>query len=175
METQATAAPQIITVEEQLKRLRAGTKEVYEIAIRSFKIPVRILSIDEVNLIRRDAIKTAHLQAGDDVDKNVNIQRTTLAMASTITKNVPLLSDKLLGMMSVDEINHLYNEYIAVMENVNPSLETISEEVFRALVEGLKKNTVSSKDLSLHQLRAICTAYQDLIQRPAAQTSPVGS
>ncbi len=163
----------IITAEDLLKKLRAGVKETHEIRLRELVVPVRVLSIDETNAIRREAIANAAKLMGDETDKSLYAQKLTLKLASTLNKNgAPILSDKLLSMMTVDEVNHLYNEYITVMDSVNPSLETITSEQFRFLVDGLKKNTLTSRDLSLHQLRAICTSFADLIQRQETHDSP---
>ena len=163
----------IQTVDMLLAKMRAGTQEVYEIEMRELKIPVRVLSIDELSAVRRDAIQKVSMQMGDDTDKALHTQKAVLRLASTLVPNsAPMLADKLLSRLGVDEINFLYNEYIAIMDRVNPALETIQPEQFRALVDALKKNTMSAKDLSLHQLRAICTAFQELIQRPATQTLP---
>lgn len=155
-----------------IAKMRAGTKEMYEISIRELVIPVRILSIDEINQIRREAAQTVARTSGDDTDRNLHIQKTTLTLAASFG-GISMLSDKFYAAahISVDEINYLYNEYIRVLDSVNPSLEQISHEQFRAIVDGLKKNTVTSNDLSLQQLRAICSAYQELIQRQVTHSS----
>lgn len=163
---------EIQTAEDLLAKMRAGTRQVHEIRMRDLVIPVRVLTIEEMNLIRRDAIKQAIAASGDEIDKNVLVQRSTLKLATTVEKGgAPFLSDKVLSLTTVDEINHLYNEYIRIVESVNPSLEQISSEQFKSLVDALKKSLITSNDLSLVQLRAICTAFVDLIQRQAAQVS----
>lgn len=162
----------ITTADDLLAKMRAGVKEVYEIRLRDLVIPVRLISVDEVNQIRREAKRNATLlKGGDETDGNLEIQKCTLKLASNIARGVPILSDKLLSMLTVDEITHLYNEYVNVMDAVNPSLQSIDPEVFRSLVDALKKNTISAKDCSLVQLRAICSAFADLIQRLEIQNS----
>jgi len=164
-------APQVTTAEDMLAKMRAGTKEVYEIRMREMIIPVRVLSIDEVNAIRREAIMETTKKQGDETDKNLLVQKLSLKLASTLVKNsAPILSDKLLSLLTMDEVNYLYEEYIRVMDAVNPSLQAIEPEQFKLLVDALKKSHLSSKDLSLLQLRAICTAFVDLIQRLESQT-----
>lgn len=156
----------IVTAEDLLAKMRAGTKELHEIRLRDLVIPVRVLSIDETNAIRRQAIQDATMKSGDEVDKNVAIQKSTLKLASTMTKGGgPMLSDKLLNMMSVDELGFLYEEYIKVMDDVNPSIDRMTEDQFKVLVEAVKKNHLSARDLSLSQLKAIFSAFQGLIQR----------
>jgi len=161
--------PNIVSAEDLLRKMRAGIKEDFLIKMRDLTIPVRILSIDELTQIRREAIKHASIMGGDDAEKNIFIEKTVLKMASTVHGG-PILSDKLLSIMSVDEINFLYSEYTKIQDDINPMLERIKPEQFRALVDAVKKKSVSSKDCSLHQLRAIFTAYQDLIERLETQT-----
>lgn len=168
----ATRAPQITTAEEMLARMRAGVKEVYDIRVRDLLIPVRVLSVDEMNAIRHEAKRK--LMTGDDVDQALAVQKSTLLLASTIggKGSVPTLSEKFLGLMSTDEINFLYNEYVKVLDEVNPSLQTIPPEEFRALVDHVKKKALTSRDCSLHQLRAIFSAFQDLILKLETQKLP---
>lgn len=161
--------PQITTVEDLLAKMRAGTRQHHEIRIRDLVVPVRVLSIDEVNAIRREALKQS--MGFDDVDKNVIVQKTTLRLASAMTGAMPALPDKLLDMMSVDELNYMYEEYVKVMDDVNPAVEQITNERVRELVEAVKKNLVSAKDLSIRELRTVFSLFQDLIQRMEAQPS----
>jgi hypothetical protein len=162
---------QPITAEDMLAKMRAGIKEVSSIRIRELVLPVRVLSVDEMNAIRHEALKKSAM--GDQVDHDLAMQKSTLLLASTIggKGSVPGMSEKFLGLCSTDEINHLYNEYVVFLDGVNPSLEIISEADFRALVDAVKKNAVTTRDLSLHQLKAIFTAFQGLIQKPEMQKS----
>ncbi len=164
----------ITTVEDILAKMREGVKATHEIKLRGAVVPVRVLSVDEMNAIRREALITSAASKGDETDINLQKQKSTLKMASNLNGG-PLLSDKLLGQLTTDEINHLYSEYVTVMEKVNPSVETIPNEEFRLMVEALKKNLASPKDLSLRQLKAICSAFQDMIQRPANQDLQPGN
>lgn len=133
-------SPVVYSAEDLLVKMRAGIKEIYEIRLRDLVIPVRIISCDEVNAVRREAIRQTAIKQGDETDKNVEVQKTVLKIASTVTKGgAPLLGDKLLTLLSLDEITYLYDEYIKVMDVVNPSLETIPPDQFNLLVETLKK------------------------------------
>lgn len=162
-----------LTAEELIVKLRQGKKTVDEIRMGGLVIPVRVISCDEVNQIRREAIRKTALVQGDETDKNLEIQKNTLKLASTLNPGTgSFLTDKLLTLLSYDEISYLYQEFIRFMDNVNPSFETITQEMFRSIIDALKKKIISTKDLSLHQLQVICTAYVDLILRLDAQTSP---
>lgn len=165
------AAMSPMTVEDQLAQMRDGKKAIFEIRLGNAVFPVRVLSADEVAAVRREAIRKAALANGDDTDRNLEIQKTTLKLASTVTKGgAPTISDKLLSMMFLDELTFLYDEYIRIMDSVNPALDQITPEKFTEIVGALKKSLVSPRDLSLLQLRAICLAYLDSIQRQESRT-----
>lgn len=165
-----------LSPEELLVKLRLGKKTVSEIRMGGLEIPVRVLSCDEVNQIRRYAMAQAAKVGGDETDKNVEIQKATIKLASTMTVGGgPFIGDPILNKLSFDEISYLYEEYIRFLDSVNPSLEQISPEAFRGLVDALKKNIRSPSDCSLLQLKAICRAYVDLILRLETQTSPQGN
>jgi hypothetical protein len=177
MATSSKRPAEVLTVDHLLAKMRAGTEEVYEIQMRELTIPVRVLSVDEFNEIRRDAKKFAAATPGSDVtDEHLHVQKTTLKLASRVTRGgVPLLGDKLLGLLTIDEVNFLYDEYIAIMDRVNPNTESLTPEQFQALVDALKKNTITSSDLGLRQLKAICTSFQELIQRLETAASQTAS
>lgn len=169
--SRAAEAPKITTVEDILARMRMGVKDVHEITFRQMVFPVRVLTLDEVAAIRREAMSKAAPFGGDETEKNLHIQKVTLKMASTLSPGgAPLISDSLLKALTVDEMRFLYDEYIRVLDSVNPSYETISSDEFRALVDALKKNSVGARDCSLQQLRAICTAFVELIQQAETQS-----
>lgn len=172
MERHNPEAPVILSAEDLLRRMRAGTKEVYIIRMREQEIPVRVLSIDEIAQIRREAISQAAKLGGDETELNLWKQKLTLKLASAVTADkVPMLSEKLLGLLSLDEVQYLYEEYIRITDAVNPSLELMSPERFKSMVDALKKNHLSSRDCTLLELRVICSAFQELIQRPETHGS----
>jgi hypothetical protein len=61
--------------------------------------------------------------------------------------------------MTNEELLHLYQQYDAVCDKVNPSLEKIPDEDVTALITEVKKKDTALIDLSLLQLRAICQHY----------------
>lgn len=172
MSRQEATPSAIVTAEDLLKKLRAGVQEVYTVKVRDVEIPMRPLSNAEAVLIRREAIKAAAAVGGDETEKNIVIQRLTLTYATQDpVKKLPFVSPKFWEIISVDEIQNFYKEYALIMDNVNPSLETLNPDQFRALVEALKKSAISVKELSLLQLKTICTAFVELIQRQALAES----
>lgn len=165
MKREAATPPEHITTEEILRRMRMGVSEDYYITLREMKFPMRIISIDELTAIRREAIRLTTLASGDETDTKVHIQKTVLMLASRMQGGMQTITEKLMKFFTVDELNFLYEEYIKIMDDANPSIEKTTPEQFRALVDAVKKKAITSKDCSLHQLRAIFNAYQDLILR----------
>lgn len=160
------AAPDLTTVDDLLKKMRAGINEVHDVKFRDLTIPLRVLSQDEYNTIRRNAKITNETNGGDETDFNIMMQKMALIRASEVRPGTPgVLSEKLLSRLTNDELAFIYGEYVRVNDMVNPNIEAMSEEQFRMVVDALKKNTISSRDLSLPQLREICTAFVDLILR----------
>lgn len=165
----------LVSAEDLLAKMRAGTKEVYEIRIRGLVIPVRILSIDEEIDLRSRMIAQNSRSGGDDISLAALIQKETLRTATFIAKNNSSMPDRFFTELKRDELSYLFNEYFKILEDVNPTLEQIKPESFMALVDAIKKNNVNANDLSLAQLKAVFISYQDLIQRMDIQTSPEGN
>lgn len=165
-----------VSADDILSRMRRGKRTVSEIRMGDQVIPVRVLSADEVNAVRHEAKAKAAKVGGDETDENLNIQKFTLQLASIITKdNIPFLNDTIMKHLSVDEIGYLYNELIKFWDQFNPSLEQITPERFRTLVEALKKNTMSWNDCSTPERLAIFSCFVEMIQRPDSPTSPRAS
>lgn len=169
-ERKATGAP-LVTPEDLLSKMRAGVKMHHEIRMRDLVVPVRVLSIDEMNAVRRESVRMA-IASGDEVDKNVSIQKLTLQVASTPIGGGALLNEKFFKQITLDELAYLYEEYIKVLDDVNPGAETLTTEQVRELVGVVKKNTCSAKDCSLVQLKVIFSLFQDLIRKQETQGSP---
>lgn len=161
-----------ITAEQFLADFRKGVERTHFIALRGKQIPVRILTLDDMNKIRRESLVSQAKVSGDDTDRNIWVQKQTLAMATKIEEGKPpFLHEKILGAMTIDEVEYIYNEYLKVMARFNPALEELSEPQFRALVEAAKKKSVSWSDLSLPQMRVIFEDWQSIqSQRAEAET-----
>lgn len=163
---------EITTVPDMLAKLRQGSLPTYPLRIRALEMPVRVVTnteqIEMRGVVQRKALeKTKVGQVVDSLWVDVATMKLMLMYASTIpaASGVPMLSEKLLDELSSDELTYIYNEYMVIMDKVNPGLEQLTPEEFQILVDGVKKNLVSSKDCTLRQLKGIFTAYQDLIQR----------
>jgi hypothetical protein len=168
--TEATP-PAIVSADDMLKKLRAGVKEISEINIRGLSFVVRIISINEMLDIRAKAKSIASTRNGDITLENALVQQLTLIAASTINKGAPGLPESFLSKVSLSELTLIYEEYLKFYDDCNPSLERIGQAQMEALIEAIKKNTISWRDCSLSQLRAVFMLYQDMIQRQDSQES----
>lgn len=168
---------EIQSAADLLRKMRAGVKDVHDVRMRELVIPMRILSQDEWNDIRRDAKMNTLAKGLDDIDYNVMVMKSVLKVASTVKKEGggPMLSDKLLTMLNQDEMSYLYNEYLRVVDSINPNIEHMTDVEFRHLVDMIKKNIISSRDCSLSQLRAIFYAYQEMVQAVDLAVSQQGN
>lgn len=160
---------QVESVEQRLAKFREGIKYTGAVGFRLGTVNFRILTRAEEMDIRRKAIAEAMKYGGDETEKNNFIQMSTLQLASTGPDKIPHLPLPLLNQLTSDELKFLYEEYVKIMDDANPSMERIETGEFQALVNAVKKNAVGSRDLSLRQLRGIFLAFQDLIQRMDAQ------
>lgn len=163
----------IMSAEEIVSKLRAGIDETYEIEMRGTAIYVRVLSGDEFNYIRKACIQQVAAQGGDDTDKNFEIQKAVLAKCCMLKDNVPgILNQKVLARLTVDEITNLYEQYLSILEQVNPTLDTISADEFEAIVTALQKKTSTARELSIRQLRGICSDLPGVLRILEREKSP---
>ena len=175
--TEATP-PQIMTAQDVLAKMREGIKSTGEIRIRGQEFHMRILSMDEMNQVRREGnLYVSRTPGADNIDRDVFMEKAILKLASTIN-GIPSIIDKMFegpNGLRTDEVNLMYEEYMKIMDDVNPAVEMLSEEKLRELIDAVKKNSVSAKDLSLLQLRTAFSLFKDLIQKLDAQPSPKDS
>lgn len=165
---------QPIMVDDLLKKMRMGRQTVSEIRMGDLSIPVRILSADEINAIRKEARVQAIALNGDETDENLYIQKKTLQKSSEIGENqMSVLSNKLLNSLSIEELRYLYEALITFWDTFNPAVEKITPDKFRTLVEELKKNAISWNDCTTPERRAIFTCFVELTQRPDTAISPM--
>lgn len=158
-----------VNPEELLAKYRAGATYSGTVQFRDGSVDFRILTRDEEMDIRRRAVDYAKKYGGDSTEKNDFVQKYTLSLATNIDGQ-PQLPISIFTKFTTDEIDYLYDEYIRIRESFNPSIEVMTPDQFNAICDGLKKKAVGPKDLSLPQLKAICSAFADIIREQAART-----
>lgn len=164
----AKKAPGYIDPDEMLAKFRQGTSYEGVVQFRDGEVRFRILTRDEEMKIRREAIAHASKFGGDSAERDDYIEKFTLSAASTLNGQ-PSLPISLFKSFTSNEMDFLYDEYIKIRDDANPSLEKLTIDEFNALVDAVKKNAVGWKDLSLAQLRAIFSVFRDMIQKQETQ------
>lgn len=147
----------------ELALMRDGIDYRFTIRCRKLEVPVRPLC--NLEIIQASAA------AAEAFEKLPDNQRITLS-ASLLNAMYHLerasssdvgergsLTLQLLQMMTSEEVNHLWKQYVRVTDRVNPSFEDMSAEDIEATVESLKKNSDPDSiltDLSISALITVC-------------------
>jgi hypothetical protein len=138
----------------ELEAMRAGVDFKFRVNLRKYQLTLRPLSTVEYTNMISDVMEKLqnipeHLRSR--LTENLLIAKETLKIASTpdVGSTVVGITDYILNLMTSDEIQYLYSEYVAVVDRVNPSLEEMSKEDVDRLVEDLKKKSVQEKELGL--------------------------
>lgn len=149
-----------------LELMREGVDYRFELKIRALSLKARPLA--NIELINANVEASKRLTALDELGR-VEVTRSVLiaqeilraATSSDVGAQDSPLTDYIIERMSPDETQELYKQYLSGVERVNPSLESLSEEEIRALVEQVKKSpnrAYALTELSFLGLRAICLA-----------------
>lgn len=128
----------------ELDAMRMGTEYRMEIALRGFKMPVRPLAMSEIVQIHHkvaEYVGTLPVSARTAQNEHYYAAREYLKAASTedIGRGEVRIGDPVLDRMTVDEVMHLYRQYINTVDKANPSLEFLNSEDIQRLVEEVKK------------------------------------
>ncbi len=150
---------------DQIALMRQGTEYRFPVTLRGLTVFLRPLSISEVTHVYHQVVvemnKTPEA-ARNALMENILIAKKTLEIASTDPENPKKAGQLLpwtLDKMTQDEVSALYDEYVRIVESVNPSLEYMSHEQVQGLVNDLKKNLIQQTDLSFLQLASIVNFY----------------
>jgi hypothetical protein len=143
--------------------MRAGTDYRFKLKLRGLEITFRPLSVIETVTVEADAREQlskmkSHQQT--DLIHSLLFAQKTIQQASTSEpgKMDFQISEAILEKCTPDEVMYLFNEYAKVVERVNPSVEKMSVEELKALVESTKKNPSTTIVLSFWQLQNLCHA-----------------
>jgi hypothetical protein len=152
--------------------MRFGIDYSFEVECRRLKVRVRPLSSLEI-------VQTT-TAAGEAYQKLPEGQRISitasllLAMHQLEAASKPDIGDQatlpmsVMQLMTPDEVNHLWKQYVRVCDRVNPSLEEMPADEFNRLVEDLKKSSDQVSiltDLSISGLIQVC---RHLLAQPPA-------
>lgn len=126
-----------------------GVDYTFTIKVRSLELAVRPLAISEIVRLTSDAreqLSKLPPEGQTELIWNVLLAKGYLRYATKPdvgSKIEPRLTDYVLDRMTNDEISALFRAYLDGVERLNPSIETITDEQLRELVEAAKKKNVS--------------------------------
>lgn len=152
--TQNSAVPD---ADSQIEAMRAGTDFKFTVSLRNFSMKCRPLTLSETvsvtTQVRAELMKLP-IENRDAFNENVMKAKATLEIASTSgpSRYDPQLSQAIMDKMYPDEIDHLYKQYIQVVERANPSLERMDRKELDSIVDVLKKSPEKELDALLMQL-----------------------
>lgn len=155
---------------KQLDLMRQGVDYSFEIACRQFKVRVRPLTCLEIIQATSAAAeayeKLPQAQRISVTASLLNAMHQLECASAGDVGEEPQLTLAHLQMMSPDEINHLWKQYVRVTDRVNPSLEEMTKEELDKLVEALKKSSDPASiliDLSISNLIALCLRLREAV------------
>lgn len=158
----------------QLALMRQGIDYSFEIACRAFKFKVRPLTnIEIINATAQAASKYAAMPESQRVTMTASLLSAMHQLEMASTKDVgepPQVTVAMLEMMTPNEVNHLWKQYVQVTDRVNPSFEEMTMEELEPMVEALKKSLEPRSqliDLPISKLIAVsCHLLKQLQDLP---------
>lgn len=127
----------------QLEAMRAGVDYSWRIKCRKQEFTVRPLTAMEIIKIAEEVQDELELLPENrrlGVRASLMSAAKTLEVASTPPGGVPTLTVAMTSQMTPAEVSHLHDQYVAGCARVNPSLEMLTVEQVKAMVDEVKKN-----------------------------------
>mgnify|MGYP001021195841 CR=1 FL=1 len=150
--------PEIITIEDRLRKMREGYKLELKIVAGGLDIPCRLLTAtEEVQTIARARASInlpANYSGSVEAFTGVEIQKAVLETACTVD-NVPYAPRAFLDKCTLSEIQEIYDQYVSVLRQVNPRFEKIAPEEVAEMILAVKKNQKEPSDYFTWQLAEI--------------------
>jgi hypothetical protein len=147
----------------QLELMRQGIEYRFPVMCRGYKVLLRPLTtLETIQATSEAAEAFQRLPATQQLSVTASLLSAMhqLEKASSKEPGVPgELSLALLQFMHSEEVNHLWKQYVRIIDKVNPSFEEMPVYELEKLVEDLKKNSDPSSiliDLSISNLIAVC-------------------
>jgi hypothetical protein len=146
---------------EQLEQMRLGTEARFVVKCRGYALSMRPLTISEEN---KTAIESqVELQKLPEQQQNRMMYdqiftQKVLELASTSAPDMydPKLTAMVVSRMTVEEVLHIWKQYIAGKDKLNPALEEIPAEELKQIVKEVKKNHSLVIERSFLELANIC-------------------
>ena len=148
---------------KQLAAMRAGVDYRFKIKCRQFEVTVRPLANLEIIQAASEAADAFEkMPKNQQLSVTASLLNAMYQLEKASAKDVGEIGEltlPLMKLMTADEVNNLWKQYVRVCDKVNPDFEGMPAQELEALVEGLKKNSdplSTLTDLSISNLIAVC-------------------
>ena len=151
-----------------LDLMRMGVDARVKVSLRDYEGYLRPLSVIELVRVGQDVYEMLGklpVSARNAITEHTLTAQHMLQAASTSSpdKHDPQLPVATLQMLTSDEMMHLFKQYVAECDKINPSLETIKPERLAELVEIAKKNPLILIEYSFLELVNVCRALIEIL------------
>jgi hypothetical protein len=154
------------TAQELLAALRSGNNQKLELTVGLAVIPCRLVNaIEEAGIIVRAKPKADKINPDGikrELIESVCIQKDILAAATTIN-GMPGLPLGFLDLLTNPELEAIYDQYISLCHTINPNIQSLSQDEILQVVDGIKKKSLSTKNLFSYQLAEVGKFFLDVV------------
>lgn len=168
----------ITTAEDLLSLLREGNNQKLEIGLGKLKVPCRLLNAKEEAIITAQAesraLKENPQGAKREIFEAQEVMKAIL-LAATNIKGVPGFPQKLVDMLSNQELTTLFDQYVSLNHTINPNIQDLSQVEIQAMVDNVKKKKTAASDYYSWQLAAVGKFFLDKIIPNLPMDSGAGS
>lgn len=156
-----------VSAKDQLEKLRAGQNQKLEIKYGELVVRCRILSADQLADAMENGRSAVKLPKGTSEDHQIQKRSTAVCKSvlrvGTTVNNTPYLNDEFLDNLSSAELEILYDQYLLLLNQVNPEYDKLSEDEILVLIARVKKKTTLSSSLTSYQLAEIGRYFLEIM------------
>ena len=154
----------IITVEEQLTKLRAGKDQDLKLKYGELEIPCRVMNATEESQVVVNAKRNLKVPNEHDRKSFEGIEvMKCLLEAGCKVQGTPYASRVFLDQLSTVELESLYDQYISTIRTANVQYEKLSQDKIVDMITAVKKKEILTSDLFTWQLVEIGRYFLEVI------------
>jgi hypothetical protein len=172
------AINEIDSAEKLLAYLRRGQNQKLEIGFEDWKIPCRIISAGEMLKLQvRGEMRARELNpTGEKMEAYIAFETMKLVLdsATTIDKK-SFFSRSFLDGLPNNIIESLYDQYITIINVINPNIQSMSNGDIMKIVDDIKKNKTVTKNYFTYQLAEVGKFFLEEILPLIPMGKDVGS
>lgn len=161
-----TATPKVFpqTPDQQLAAMRRGQNKDLTLKCGGLDIPCRILSNSEESIATANARAVARRANADGTHdpaaEAAEIMKAVLLKATNV-HSIQYVATIFLNALSSAELGAFYDQYVTLMNTVNPEFENVSVDRIGAMIAAVKKKEKVPKDFFTWELAAIGRFFLD--------------